>query len=425
LHIVALIDNLDINRLAGAETSAYLACRELARLGHRVSIITAGPFNTAGVDSNIDDDIAIYTIPARPAGVLADYMLVSRPHVVRATIDIVQHLQPDIIQSHVIHNYFSFGVLKAMKGVLPTVPIVATLHDYSALCRGALICKSQHLAEMGTLTDFRMPGIGTCWLCQKYTFNPLKRRQLLNILNSYCDIAVFVSDALRTFYVSNGLTIRTEVIYNGTIPIYDTLPPEIAQQFMQSHRLEGFQIVICGGRMKHSKGYHTVVDALPQIIQRAVKPPLLVVYGGKNDYSRSVENKAREIGVADHLRMVDWLSKDSLRTLIAIASVGVVPSIYADPLPRAIYEYMGQGLPVVATVFGGAKEVIRDGKNGFLVNPKHLDDVATKIVQLLNSPQLCDEIRKQALATVETSFLVSIAARKRVEIYTHLMDEIP
>jgi glycosyltransferase involved in cell wall biosynthesis len=424
LHIAVLIDYLDMDHLGGAETSVLLICRELLRLQHRVTIITAGPFREQRKVTDVDG-MKVHSIIAKPAGLLADYTLVSRPDVIRTTVEILQRLQPDLVQTHVIHNYFSFGVIRAIREALPEVRIVPTLHDHSVLCKGALRCKRERLLSTKTLDELKMPSIATCWLCQKHTFNPFKRHQILDILNNHCDTIVFVSDDLRRFFVANGLETPTQVIYNGVKLVESLRSADVAQQFLRKYQLGDFQLAICGGRMKPIKGYHTVVEALPEIVQHAKEPTLLVVYGGKNNYSNSLEQRAKALGVSDYLRVMDWLSKDELTTLLSVSSVGIVPSIYPDPLPRTTFEYMVQGLPIVATTIGGAKEVVQDGQNGFLVNPWDAGDMATKITRILNSPQLRDEMRQQAYCTLVSSFQTADLSQIRINLYKRLLGETP
>jgi glycosyltransferase involved in cell wall biosynthesis len=52
---------------------------------------------------------------------------------------------------------------------------------------------------------------------------------------------------------------------------------------------------------------------------------------------------------------------------VADFDVAVVPSVYADPLPRAVLEAMALGKPVVAFDVGGVAEMLSDGITGKLV----------------------------------------------------------
>jgi L-malate glycosyltransferase len=68
--------------------------------------------------------------------------------------------------------------------------------------------------------------------------------------------------------------------------------------------------------------------------------------------------------------------------------VGVITS-ETEGFCNAIVEYMACGIPVVATAVGGNLELVADGENGFLVSPAAPQQLADKILLLINDSQRC------------------------------------
>jgi glycosyltransferase involved in cell wall biosynthesis len=70
--------------------------------------------------------------------------------------------------------------------------------------------------------------------------------------------------------------------------------------------------------------------------------------------------------------------------------VAVVPSIYEDPLPRAVIEAMALGKPVVAFAVGGIPEIVEHGVSGALVSgyPPDVDALAREMLRYLRDPAL-------------------------------------
>jgi sucrose synthase len=76
-----------------------------------------------------------------------------------------------------------------------------------------------------------------------------------------------------------------------------------------------------------------------------------------------------------------------------------------EALGRVILEAMSSGLPTFATQFGGALEIIEDGKNGFLINPTDLEGTAGKLIQFLDrcqeEPHYWHQISNHAIQQIQ------------------------
>ena len=59
---------------------------------------------------------------------------------------------------------------------------------------------------------------------------------------------------------------------------------------------------------------------------------------------------------------------------------------------------MATGRPLVVANAVGTKEVVRDGINGFLVEPRNIDDLAKKMIELASNPLLAKEMGQASRA---------------------------
>jgi len=73
-----------------------------------------------------------------------------------------------------------------------------------------------------------------------------------------------------------------------------------------------------------------------------------------------------------------------------------VLSSKAEGFSNSILEYMAAGCPVVATDVGGAREVIREGLTGYLVQSGDNQTMADRIISLLREPENAREMDKEA-----------------------------
>jgi len=149
---------------------------------------------------------------------------------------------------------------------------------------------------------------------------------------------------------------------------------------------EGF--ILCFGRMAEKKGMIYLVRAMPQICERF--PGLgLVLIGSGPEESRlrqevkalGLENVVRFVGRKPHAEIVRYLHQ---------CRVAVVPSIIdrlgeTEGMPTVVVEAMAAGVPVVGSRVDGIPDVIRSGKNGWLCREKDPQDLADKILSVLNA----------------------------------------
>ena len=84
---------------------------------------------------------------------------------------------------------------------------------------------------------------------------------------------------------------------------------------------------------------------------------------------------------------------------LGAADAFALPS-YHEGFPMAILEAMACALPVVATNVGGIPELVKDGRDGFLVRPGDVGSLANRIRTLATDPALAARLGSNALQTV-------------------------
>jgi glycosyltransferase involved in cell wall biosynthesis len=105
-----------------------------------------------------------------------------------------------------------------------------------------------------------------------------------------------------------------------------------------------------------------------------------------------------------------------MKTHISASTVCVFPT-FAEALPVSWIEAMAMQKAIVASDIGWAKEVIDDGVNGFLVNPKAHQAYADKINTLLENSSLRNQIGTAAKAKVQQKFSNEVVAQQSAAFY--------
>ncbi len=107
---------------------------------------------------------------------------------------------------------------------------------------------------------------------------------------------------------------------------------------------------------------------------------------------------------------------EDMQGLIQQASVCVFPT-FAEALPVSWIEAMAMEKPIVASNVGWAKEVITDGDNGYLVDPKAHELYASRIIELIENTSKQKEFGKEARVKVVSTFSTLVVAKQSVAFY--------
>jgi glycogen synthase len=164
---------------------------------------------------------------------------------------------------------------------------------------------------------------------------------------------------------------KIRVIYNAVRPS-DRLAP-------LSH---SDKIVLYLGRLAAMKGVDTFLRAAARVTRR--KPPPLFVVAGEGPESGRLLLLAARLGIADQVLFLGKVTDEERSTLLASASVFVLPSV-VEPFGIAAAEAMAAGIPAIVSKTSGIAE-ITDGV--FTVDFWDVDEFASRISELLEYPAL-------------------------------------
>jgi glycosyltransferase involved in cell wall biosynthesis len=79
--------------------------------------------------------------------------------------------------------------------------------------------------------------------------------------------------------------------------------------------------------------------------------------------------------------------------------------------------------PVIATDTGGLSEAVENGRNGILVKPGDIDELATAIERLLTDKELCVRMGTEGRKAFLEKFLLQDKIKLHEEIYKNLLSQ--
>lgn len=126
---------------------------------------------------------------------------------------------------------------------------------------------------------------------------------------------------------------------------------------------------------------------------------------------------ANTLGLDSSLLFKGW--RRDIPEIMSVIDVLVLSSLW-EGFPVVFLEAMASGKPVIATDVGGAKEVIRDGIDGFLVPPKDYKSLAEKIKTILTEDGLCKKMGQNFKSRLDSSYHLQNMVREVERLYQDL-----
>jgi glycosyltransferase involved in cell wall biosynthesis len=231
------------------------------------------------------------------------------------------------------------------------------------------------------------------------------------------DCVVFVCEAQRRHWRRRLVFGRTnEVIYNGVDPQHWRVPgPEVRER---ARAVLGFApadyVVGMCAVLRPEKNPLQLVDALALLRARGIAARALMI--GDGPMRPAVEARARALGVAASLTIAGF--QQDVRPFLAAADAVALCST-SETFPLAALEAMALGRPVVLPAVGGAAEMVRAEREGFLFP---VGDTAALVgcLTALADARLRGRMGEHARETVEARF----SERAMLDRYEQLLLEL-
>jgi glycosyltransferase involved in cell wall biosynthesis len=183
----------------------------------------------------------------------------------------------------------------------------------------------------------------------------------------------------------------------------------------------GEKIVLCPRRLAKKNGVSYFVRAAILLLREGLADTKFVISGdfeGPRVESEEalVAKLIADSGLGTHFCPLGRVENKDMPGLYASSDLVVMPSLI-EATSLSAMEAMAASKPIVSTNVGGLPFLVRDGENGFLVQPRQETALAEAMKRLLNSPEKRAEFGQNGRARVEMELDWKIIARRTKEIY--------
>ena len=292
---------------------------------------------------------------------------------VKYILDLIKSENIDIINTHSGKDSLLAGIAGRLSGKKP------------------LIVRTRHLA---------LP------ITSKFTYRYITHR------------IVTVSEYVRQYLISEGLPAKQVLAVPTCVDLAKFDPAKTKESLRRELGL-GRETPLIGtiSILRRKKGHHILLDAIPLILKKV--PDAVFVFAGNGPQKENILNKIKNLGLEDRVLMLGL--RNDVAGILKSIDLFVLPT-FQEALGTSFLEAMAMGKPVVGTNVGGVGEVIKNGLNGFLVEPGNPPAIAEAVIKLLEDKEEAKKMGIEGRKMVERNFSIDKMCREMLDLYSSLSE---
>ena len=201
---------------------------------------------------------------------------------------------------------------------------------------------------------------------------------------------------------------RIDVIHLGGRPIGRATPElELRRRFGLMER----PLILSVSARRPHKNLLRLVEAFARLSADPV--PMLVLPGYETAFEDELRRRAADLGVAERVSFLNWVSDEDLEGLYAAAACFAFPSL-AEGFGLPVLEAMQRGVPVACSNAGPLPEIA--GEAALYFDPLDVGEITEALSDLLRDARLREDLATAGRRRAR-SFTWDQAARETVESY--------
>ena len=169
-------------------------------------------------------------------------------------------------------------------------------------------------------------------------------------------------------------------------------------------------------RLYESKGQQYLIAATRAVLEKC--PTVRILLVGSGDHEDRFRQQVSKEGLDDIVIFTGY--REDIPELIAISDIVVRPSDM-EGFPINMLEAMLMKKPVIATKIAGVPEMITHGENGFMIEPRDIDHLASYISIILLDEELGKKMGVRGQQIVLEKFTLESLITKVENLYVSLV----
>ncbi|HEX5724561.1 MAG TPA: glycosyltransferase [Longimicrobiaceae bacterium] len=284
------------------------------------------------------------------------------------------------------------------------------VHAFWPLPQGLLGLAAKRAAKVPLVSTFF--GVELTWMERQWPFLAPLLRRIVRGSDAVTAISTYTAERLQRQVPG----VEPAVIPFGAAVDAPPVPPPYTYDGTRPFAL------VFTGRLVERKGVHVLLEALAKLPpHRDVRLHVL----GDGPERERLEALAGTLGLGERAVFHGFVPKEELQARLAGCDAFVLPAVVdakgdTEGLGVVLLEAMSYARPVLASEAGGIVDIVRDGRNGFLLTPGDADALAGAVAALMDDPARARALGLQGREDVEAGFSWDAIADRLAGIYRGL-----
>lgn len=361
---IAIFSGYATPHMGGVERYTQNLSQELTKNNYDVVIISSDyDFSTDYIKK--EDNITYIKIPVYK-------LFVSRypiPKKNKVYQELIKKLDDFDISTIIVNTRFYLtSLIGAKYGKRKAIPVYLVEHG------------SQHLTVDNKILDF---------------FGEIYEHFLTNVIKKYVDYYYGVSKEACNW--QRHFKIKSNGIWYNSIS-------DFSKKIKKQKEKDGKINIVYAGRVIKQKGVIELLDSFKKI-EKKYSDVYLTIAGDGNllDYCKMNYSSKR-------IKFLGEIDFSKLIKIYSYTDIFVYAPIWPEGLPTSILEAGLMECAVIASPYGGTKEVIRNKENGLMITKE--EELTKALDILISDKKLRNKYAKQLKEEIESNFLWEVTVKK-------------
>lgn len=304
-----------------------------------------------------------------------------------------------------VPSYVAAGSLAAAR--LARSGAFDVVHAFWPLPQGVLGLAAKRASGLPLVSTFF--GVELTWMEKQFAFLAPMLRAIVRGSDAVTAISTYTAERLRRAVPGTEPAV---------IPFGAAVDAPAAPAPPRPRGGRPFELLFVG-RLVERKGVPLLLDAVAAIPREA--PFVLHVVGDGPDRA-ALEARARGLALGERVVFHGFVSAEEKTRRFASCDAFVLPAVVdakgdTEGLGVVLLEAMTYGRPVIASAAGGIVDIVRDGRNGWLVPPGDAAALAGAIAECMADPERAARLGAQGREDVAADFGWDVITGRLAELY--------